>query len=172
MKKYYIITGLLPLIMILGNSMVIPILPNIGNDLNITSVETGMILSSFSLTAAVIIPFVGLISDLVGAKLVVLSSLMLVMIGCSLTIFAGMFLTQPLTVIIVGRFIQGVGAGGTAPLAMIIVGDLFEGSVRSRQLGNIEVFNGIGKIISPIIGTIVATFFGIEHLPFIYSLQR
>lgn len=158
MKKYYIITGILPLIMILGNSMIIPIIPAIEKDLQITSFETGIILSIFSLPAAIIIPFVGLISDIVGPKVVVLFSLVLVMIGSSVTILSGVFSNQPLALIILGRFIQGIGAGGTAPLAMIIIGDLFEGSARSEQLSNIEFFNGIGKVISPIIGTMVATF--------------
>lgn len=138
--------------------MIIPIIPAIEKDLQITSFETGIILSIFSLPAAIIIPFVGLISDIVGPKVVVLFSLVLVMIGSSVTILSGVFSNQPLALIILGRFIQGIGAGGTAPLAMIIIGDLFEGSARSEQLSNIEFFNGIGKVISPIIGTMVATF--------------
>lgn len=54
---------------------------------------------------------------------------------------------------------KGIGAGGTAPLAMALVGDLFERSLRSKTLGVLEVYTGIGKVISPFLGAIAAIFF-------------
>ncbi|WNF37751.1 MFS transporter [Bacillaceae bacterium IKA-2] len=153
------IIGLLPLVMVLGNSMLIPILPLMELELRITPFEAGLLLSVFSIVAAVVIPIVGFLSDRFGRKKLVLISLAFVMIGSILTIIAGELVAEPFLLVFIGRIIQGIGAGGTAPLAMALVGDLFEGSLRSKSLGVLEVFNGIGKVISPFLGAMAAIFF-------------
>ena len=48
-----------------------------------------------------------------------------------------------------------MGAAGTAPIAMALCGDLFQGKDRSRSLGAIESSNGLGKVVSPILGSAV-----------------
>ncbi|OIJ16114.1 hypothetical protein BKP35_03815 [Anaerobacillus arseniciselenatis] len=167
-----IIIGLLPLVMVLGNSMLIPILPLMEEELNITPVQVGFLLSVFSILAAVVIPIVGFLSDRFGRKKLVLISLGFVMVGSIITIIAGRGVANPYEWVLVGRVIQGIGAGGTAPLAMALVGDLFEGSERSKSLGALEVFNGIGKVFSPFIGAIAALFFWYSafYVYFIISL--
>lgn len=51
---------------------------------------------------------------------------------------------------------QGVGAAGTAPIAMALTGDLFKGGEQSKVLGLVEASNGFGKVISPILGSLLA----------------
>ena len=46
----------IPLIMTLGNSMFIPVLPNIENRLNITKFQSSMIISIYSITSIFLIP--------------------------------------------------------------------------------------------------------------------
>ncbi|MBA4535839.1 MFS transporter [Bacillus aquiflavi] len=154
--SFYI--GLLPFIMVLGNSMLIPILPEIERELMLTTVQTGMILSMFSIPAAIVIPFIGFLSDWFGRKEIILICLSLIIVG---SIFSGLsaLLFNGQTAyysLLTGRVIQGIGAGGTTPLAMALVGDLFIGKNRSKVLGILEVFNGIGKVIAPILGAFAA----------------
>lgn len=167
-----VIIGLLPLVMVLGNSMLIPILPLMEEELNISPLQVGFLLSVFSILAAVVIPIVGFLSDRFGRKKLVLISLGFVMIGSIVTIVAGQGVAHPFEWVLLGRVLQGIGAGGTAPLAMALVGDLFEGSERSKSLGALEVFNGIGKVVSPFIGAIAALFFWYSafYIYFIISL--
>lgn len=153
------IIGLLPLVMVLGNSMLIPILPLMEVELQISSFEAGLLLSVFSIVAAVVIPIVGFLSDRFGRKKLILISLVFVMSGSIVTIIAGQLVAEPFRLALIGRIIQGIGAGGTAPLAMALIGDLFEGSLRSKSLGVLEVYNGIGKVISPFLGAIAAILF-------------
>src|SRR5699024_10578583 len=70
---------------------------------------------------------------------------------------ASMF-TNAYTCIMVGRTIQGIGAAGAAPIAMALTGDLFKGSEQSRVLGIFEASNGVGKVLSPILGSLVGLF--------------
>src|SRR5699024_4572287 len=60
--------------------------------------------------------------------------------------------------ILIGRILQGIGAAGTAPIAMALTGDLFKGSEQSRVLGIVEASNGLGKVLSPIIGVLLGLF--------------
>ncbi|WP_096201274.1 MFS transporter [Bacillus sp. FJAT-45350] len=153
--------GLLPLLMVLGNSMLIPILPNIQTEMGLNTIEGGMILTVFAIPAALIIPFVGILADRIGRRIIVLVSLIFIIIGCLLSAIASTYVPGQtgFSILLFGRLLQGLGAGGTAPLAMILAGDLFEGIERSSTLGILEVFNGIGKVISPIIGALAAIWF-------------
>lgn len=59
-------------------------------------------------------------------------------------------------IIITARAIQGLAAAGTAPVAMALVGDLYDGGTESKALGLTEASNGTGKVLSPIIGSLLA----------------
>lgn len=152
--SYYLIIftiGLLPFIMVLGNSLFIPLIPQIQSDLEITAVESGLILTMFTVPAALMYPVMGFLSDRYGRKRLIVISLYVIILGSIVTIIAPMF-TNKWTLLLIGRVIQGIGTGGTTPLAMALVGDLFQGKERSEALGILEVFSGVGKVVSPIIG--------------------
>ena len=51
---------------------------------------------------------------------------------------------------------QGIGAAGTTSMAMALTGDLFKGGEQSKVLGLVEASNGFGKVVSPIIGSLLA----------------
>lgn len=63
-----------------------------------------------------------------------------------------MHFKETFAAVLTGRILQGIGAAGTAPLAMALAGDLFQGRARSRALGIIEAANGFGKVLSPVLG--------------------
>jgi ACDE family multidrug resistance protein len=147
-----------PFIMVLGNSMLIPILPRIKAELNITQLEVSLIITLFSISAALMIPLLGFLSDRYGRKKVIIPSLFLFAAGGVVAGLAAWFLTERTAylTILVGRSIQGIGAAGTAPITMALVGDIFKGGAQSKALGIIEATNGLGKVASPILGTLIA----------------
>ena len=69
---------------------------------------------------------------------------------------AVLLLKEPYWLLITGRIIQGIGAAGTAPIAMALVSDLYKKEERSQALGVIESSNAFGKVISPILGSLLA----------------
>ncbi|KHF41847.1 MFS transporter [Halalkalibacter okhensis] len=152
--------GLLPFIMAIGNSMFIPLLPQMQVDMGLTSVEGGWLLTSFSIPASLLVPLGGIFSDRYGRKRIALISLPLIIIGCIISAFAGMMgsVAGAFELMMFGRVLQGVGAGSLTPLAMAFITDLFEGERRNRALGTVEVFNGAGKVISPIVGGVILSF--------------
>ncbi|MCJ8014611.1 MFS transporter [Paenibacillus sp. KQZ6P-2] len=154
--KTIVAIGSIPLIMTLGNSMLIPILPTMKSELHLSSFQVSLTITVFSLVAAFCIPILGYLSDRFSRKAIIIPSLLLYGIGGVLAGLAAALFPSPYTWIMVGRTLQGMGAAGTTPIAMALAGDLFRGSEASRVLGLVEASNGLGKVISPIIGSLIA----------------
>ncbi len=146
--------GSIPLIMTLGNSMLIPILPQMKEELGLTPLQTSMTITVFSIAAAIFIPVLGYLSDRFSRKVVILPALILYGAGGLLAGFAATSLPSAYWWILAGRTMQGIGAAGTAPIAMALTGDLFKGGEQSRVLGIVEASNGLGKVLSPILGAL------------------
>lgn len=146
-----------PFIMVLGNSMLIPVLPEIESVLGRSKFEVGLMITMFSIPAGIVIPFAGALSDRVGRKTVMVPALFLYGIGGLIAGLGAVWLAEnSYWVVMGGRFLQGVGAGGTYQLAMALTGDIFQSSERTKALGLLEASNGLGKVISPIAGAAAA----------------
>lgn len=145
-----------PFIMVLGNSMIIPVLPAIKAAFNLTDFKLSLIITMFSIPAGLIIPLAGFLSDRYGRRTIIIPSLVIYGLGGVVAGLAAIFFKQDaFPVILGGRILQGIGAAGTAPIAMALCGDLFQGKDRSKILGIIEASNGFGKVISPILGAAI-----------------
>lgn len=147
--------GSIPLIMTLGNSMIIPILPKMKSELDLSSFQVSLTISVFSLVAAISIPILGYLSDRFSRKAVIIPALTIYGIGGILAGLAAALFDNAYAWILVGRTLQGLGAAGTAPIAMALTGDLFKGGEESRVLGLVEASNGSGKVLSPILGSLI-----------------
>lgn len=151
--------GSIPLILVLGNSMLIPVLPRMKTELDVSQFKISLIISVFSMAAAISIPVLGYLSDRFSRKAVIIPALILYGGGGLLAGAAAAWFSSAFLWIIAGRILQGLGAAGTAPIAMALTGDLFKGGEQSKVLGLVEASNGFGKVISPIIGSLLALLF-------------
>jgi len=161
----------IPLIMTLGNSMLIPVLPILEDKVGITSFQSSMIITSYSVAAIFLIPVAGYLSDRFGRKVVILPSLILALIGGLIAGFASWKMEDPYTMIIIGRIIQGIGAAGAMPIVLPLVGDLYQDDDEkiSSTLGVIETSNTFGKVLSPILGSIFAAILWFLPRSFLYQ---
>ena len=154
-----------PLIMTLGNSMLIPVLPVIEKRLQISSLQVSMIITVYSIFAIFLIPIAGYLSDRFGRKKIIIPSLLLAAAGGALTGWASWQMANPFWVILIGRAIQGIGSAGAMPVVMPCVGDMFKDEQEiTKGLGLIETANTFGKVLSPILGAFLAAM--IWFLPF------
>lgn len=144
-----------PFIMVLGNSMLIPEFPQIKAALDINQFKVGLLITAFSISAGLAIPFLGYLCDQIGRIKVIVPALIVYGAGGVVSGLAALFMDNPYNIILVGRVIQGIGAAGTAPIVMALIGDIFQSQQRSEALGIIEAANGVGKVLSPVLGSAI-----------------
>lgn len=150
----FIAIATVPMVLVLGNSMLVPILPDMQQILGISKFQSSLVITLFSFAAGLFIPVLGYLSDRFGRKAIIIPSLILYGAAGILAGFGAVW--KSYTVIIAARTIQGLAAAGTAPIAMALVGDMYKGGTESKALGLTEASNGAGKVISPILGSLLA----------------
>ena len=158
----------IPLIMTLGNSMLIPILPQISKELQISSFQASMLITVYGIVAILLIPIAGYLSDRLGRKVIIIPSLIITGIGGAICGAAIWFGSGSIVywIILAGRFVQGIGAAGAFPIVIPFVGDLFKDEKEiSKGLGLIETSNTFGKVLSPILGAAMGMW--LWYLPFL-----
>ncbi len=143
-----------PFVMVLSNSMLIPVLPLMQSKMQLTPFQVGLIVTAFSVPAGLTIPLAGYISDKFGRKFVIVPALLIFGLGGLLAGLAASFTSRPFTWILGARILQGLGGGGTYQMAMALTGDIFQSSERAKALGLLESANGLGKVVSPILGSL------------------
>lgn len=87
------------------------------------------------------------ISHVVGRKPAYIAALTIFIAGSIVCGCAG-----TATLLLIGRTIQGVGAGGTQPLSAVILTDLFPLRERARWVSFLNISWALGTIAGPLLG--------------------
>jgi ACDE family multidrug resistance protein len=153
--RFAVLCGV-PFVMVLGNSMLIPVFPQMKKVMHLTQFQVGLIVTFFSVPAGILIPLAGFLSDRYGRKKIMVPALFIYGIGGLICGLAAVSMKEPYNLLLTGRVVQGAGAGGTYQLAMALTGDTFQSNERTKALGLLEASNGLGKVVSPILGSLVA----------------
>ena len=103
--------------------------------------------ASYLLAATVTGPVFGKLSDTYGRKPVYLAGIFLFLLG---SVLAGT--SQSMVALISFRALQGLGAGAVQPVAITIVGDIFELEARARIQGLFGAVWGISAVVGPAAG--------------------
>ena len=112
------------------------------------------VFSAYLLMNAVTVLIYGKLSDLFGRKPILIVGIILFLIGSILSGFA-----QSMQMLIVFRFIQGLGAGAVMPIASTIVGDMYTKEERAKIQGYLSSVWGISAIMGPALGGIFVEYF-------------
>jgi EmrB/QacA subfamily drug resistance transporter len=106
--------------------------------------------SIYMLASTVVMPIFGSLSDRVGRRGPFVAAIVTFCLG---SLVAGVATSMP--VMVLGRGIQGVGAGGILALSIIIFGDLFAGPRRGQMQGLITLVWGVASIVGPLLGGVI-----------------
>ncbi len=101
------------------------------------------VFSAYVLAATVSIPIYGKLSDLYGRRPLFVAAIFLFSAG---SVIAG--LAPTLEVLVAGRAIQGLGAGGLIPLGIAVIGDI----IAPRERGKWQAVNGMVFALSAVGG--------------------
>ncbi len=137
---------------VMGGGLVAPGLPTIGRAFDAPDEQIGLILSLYTLSAAISLPFIGYLIDAVGRRKVGITCLLIDGITGLAIIFVPNF-----HALLLLRFIQGIGIAGLVPVAMTVIGDLFTGDKRLKFMGYLSGTISLGAVIIPTIGGTLAS---------------
>ncbi|OTA91878.1 hypothetical protein M434DRAFT_75420 [Hypoxylon sp. CO27-5] len=159
--------GMLSLITSWDSTSLSIALPVITRELQGTTLESFWASISFILGVAITQPIYVSVSDVLGRKLPLYTSMGLFAVGA--VVFA---IAHDMPVLIVGRLIQGLGAGGLDVLEEIILADITNLKERPLYLALLAVAIAAGTISGPIIGAVFSEFvdwrwIGWINLPFV-----
>ncbi len=115
----------------------------------------GWVGAAYMLASTVTMPLYGKLADLHGRRPTLIFGIVMFTLGS----FASGAATS-MTMLIVARGVQGLGAGAMQPVAMTIVGDLFTLEERGRVQALFGSVWGISGIAGPIVGGVVVATIG------------
>jgi len=136
---------------VMGGGLVAPGLPTIGAAFDAPEEQVGLILSIYTLAAAIGLPVIGYFIDSVGRRKVGISCLLLDGTAGLTIIFAPNFST-----LLILRFFQGIGIAGLVPVAMTMIDDLFSGDKKLQMMGYLTGSISLGAMIIPTVGGALA----------------
>jgi EmrB/QacA subfamily drug resistance transporter len=119
-------------------TMVVPALPALREDLHTSTTWVTWVLTGFMLVAAVATPLIGKLGDQYGKERLLMLSLVALFVGCVLATFA-----WDIWSLIGARAIQGLG-GGLFPLAFAIIKDEFPAEKVGTAVGIVSSVFGVG----------------------------
>ncbi len=119
-------------------SLVIPVLPAIGQDLHVSQEAVTWVLTGYLLSAAVATPLLGRLGDMYGKRRMLLVTMAALAAG---VVLSG--LASSLELLVAGRVVQGVG-GALFPLAFGIIRDELPAERVAGAIGFISATLGAG----------------------------
>ena len=139
----------------LTTDMYLPSLPDIARQLSASTAQVQLTISAYLIGFAIGQIFYGPVSDRHGRKPVLIGALALY---CAASLACA--LSTSVEMLIVARFVQGLGGSGGIVLARAIVRDLYAGARAGRELSLIGSVMALAPVLAPVAGGVLQTGFG------------
>lgn len=138
---------------IVSFTMIFPLLPAYAQDFQASNITIGILVSSFALAQFLTSPLWGRISDKFGRKPII--AIGLLGLAGSFLLFG---LAWNLTLLFLGRILQGVFSAASLPAARAFIADITTKEERTRAMGHLGAALALGIIIGPAIGGLLAQY--------------
>ncbi|MEZ5591213.1 MAG: multidrug effflux MFS transporter [Gammaproteobacteria bacterium] len=144
----------------------LPALPEIAQNLSVTNTnDTQLVVSMFILGMVFGESVFGPISDAIGRKKTILIGIAIYCCGAVLAMTA-----QSMTLLLVGRIVQGIGVSGPKIASRALIRDQYEGNAMARIMSFIMMIFIIVPMVAPALGQLILLFAGWRAIFFLFLL--
>jgi MFS family permease len=137
-----------------SETMLLPAIPDIINDFNISYNNSSWILSAYLISGAVAAPIVGKLSDVYGGKKMIVVVMIIYIFGITMGGLSSNF-----TTLVVSRVIQGIGVA-TLPTAFGIIKGHFPQGRLAIAVGVFTSMSAAGSVVGLVLGASIIGNFG------------
>jgi len=123
----------------------------------------------YTLFYAAIIPVSGKLADRHGRKIVFIISIFLFGVGSVICGLSAKF--DSFAVLLAGRIVQALGAGGIMPIATAEFGTSFPEEKRGMALGLVGGVYGIANVLGATAGSAILDIFGVAHWEWVFYVN-
>ncbi len=140
---------------ILNNTLVTPAIPDILADLDVPADRSGILVGVGSLAGIVLAPMIGFLADRFGRRIVLTTCLVTFgVFGFSAA------LAPSFELLLTSRFFQGAGSAGLINLGVVLIGDHWSGTERTKIIGRNSAILTVGLAALPLVSGTVTEAFG------------
>lgn len=148
LMKHIVFIMLVQFLIYFGFSMIIPVMPQLIVDYNVSTMHLGFVLAIYSIASFISAPFFGILSDKTGRRPLLIIGLLVF----ALSFFVFAVLSHSLTVLYITRFVAGMASGALYTATTSMVADLTSVQERTKYMGLIGMSMGFGFVFGPGIG--------------------
>jgi len=135
-----------------GSSAAAVVLPDLQAGLRLTHPAAAWVLSMYALALAVTTAVYGRIADVVGVRKPLVAGVLVMATGAGLSAVA-----PALPLLLVGRLLQGAGAGSVPVLATALISARFTGIAQTTALGRVAGASAAVAALGPLLGGAIAS---------------
>ncbi|MBX9908791.1 MAG: MFS transporter [Beijerinckiaceae bacterium] len=134
----------------LDQTIVATAMPTIGRELNDVA-HLPWVITAYLLASTAVTPLYGKLADIHGRRVTLLSGIVVFIVGSVACAIA-----PSLWLLVVARFVQGLGGGGLIALAQTIIADMVPPRERGRYQVYIASVFFVSSVMGPVLGGIIA----------------
>ena len=154
-RSQLVVVWLIGAAVILPNASIAPAIPEIADAFGISDQTSVFILMTAHAPGLFMASVIGIAADRYGRRRIIVPCLLVFGLG-GLVIMASNSLAMLLTF----RFIQGLGSSGFLSLALVIIGDNYQGVERTRIIGQNALAMNLSVAVLPAAGGLLTELFG------------
>lgn len=146
--RFAVILGFVGFVTSFGAHVVAVNLPTYAEAVGVGVAVIGVLIAAYDFAEILAKPVFGALADRQGMKRTMLAGIAV------FTLASLVYLAVPRQLLILVRFLQGVGAAALSAVSLALVGAYFE-SDRGRAYGVYNAIKGAGYVVSPVVGGLI-----------------
>lgn len=137
----------------LDATIILTALPSIAKSLHVDPLQLKLAITTYLLSLGLFIPVSGWMVDRFGARKIFMSAINIFMLG---SIVCGLSIN--LTIMLIGRLVQGMGGAMMMPVATLMVLRSVPKAQLAKVLGFVTIPGIIGPMVGPLLGGLIVTY--------------